>query len=231
VNSLVDNTDEEEDLPLRARTRRNNGQDREITLGTTMILLIFFALAVYGAMLFGFGYSLGSKHTGANSGAVASASGSSATFSGVKPSPGNPVGSASSPKAPVVHNNPVPYTPPAPAKTVPLPSTSSEGTTLDGSEPKPRPTPPAPAPPPVSPPAAGISPPAGPPIVVQVAAVSHREDAELIASTLQRRGYTVVILVEPDRLFHVQVGPFYVRKEADAMKARLLADGFNAYIK
>ena len=66
---------------------------------------------------------------------------------------------------------------------------------------------------------------------MQVAAVSHQEDAELLASALQRRGYTVNVHNEPDKLFHVQVGPFYARKDADAMKAKLLADGFNAYIK
>ena len=68
-------------------------------------------------------------------------------------------------------------------------------------------------------------------VVVQVAAVSHQEDADLIASTLKRRGYVVNIRTEADKLLHVQVGPFANRKDADAMKAKLLADGFNAYIK
>ncbi len=48
MNSLLDETEEFED-----RSHRKQGADREITLGTTMILLIFFALAVYGALLFG----------------------------------------------------------------------------------------------------------------------------------------------------------------------------------
>ena len=73
--------------------------------------------------------------------------------------------------------------------------------------------------------------PGAPTLVVQIAAVSHQEDADLIASTLKRRGYAVYVRTEADKLLHVQVGPFTTRKDADAMKAKLLADGFNAYIK
>ena len=68
--------------------------------------------------------------------------------------------------------------------------------------------------------------------MVQIAAVSRQEDADVLVTALRQRGYTVVVHNEPqDKLLHVQVGPFYARKDADAMKARLLADGFKAYIK
>ncbi len=68
--------------------------------------------------------------------------------------------------------------------------------------------------------------------LVQIAAVTHQEDADLIASTLTRRGYAVNIRNEPqDKLLHVQVGPFPTKKDAEAMRQRLMADGFNAYIK
>ena len=42
----------------------------------------------------------------------------------------------------------------------------------------------------------------------------------------------VVARTEPqDKLFHIQVGPFASRKDAEAMRQRLLADGYNAIVK
>jgi cell division septation protein DedD len=228
VNSLIDNIEHDEE------EHSGRGADREITLGTTMILLIFFALAVYGAVLFGFGYSLGSKHS-APVVAAAPAASPSSNFAGfLKPSPASKLGVAAESPAPS-DAKPVPYTPPsaqAVTKTVPVDPDSSIVTTAAPHEPAPilRVAPSASAP--ASTAVAAM--PAVVPnatIVVQVAAVSHQEDAELIASTLQRRGYTVNIRTEPDKLLHVQVGPFATRKDAEAMKARLLGDGFNAYIK
>ncbi len=68
--------------------------------------------------------------------------------------------------------------------------------------------------------------------MVQVAAVSHQEDANMLVSALQKRGYTVAIRQEPqDKLLHVQIGPFATKKDADAMKQRLLTDGYNAIVK
>ncbi len=67
---------------------------------------------------------------------------------------------------------------------------------------------------------------------MQIAAVSHQEDADLLVTTLKRRGYNVAVHTEPqDKLLHVQIGPFPSHKDADAMRQRLLADGFNAIVK
>ncbi len=199
--------------------------DRELTLGTTMILGIFFALAVLCAVFFGFGYSMGSKHSAAALPVAAAASIASSTFNGFKPSPGSPL-AAGAPKAPSPETVVVPYTPPT-AASRPVPQSAAQSAAQpvnpDG-ETRPAPhTADAPAP------AAALSPSQ---IMVQVAAVSHQEDADLIASTLTRRGYAVAIRSEPqDKLLHVQIGPFAARKDAEAMRQRLLADGFNAYIK
>jgi DedD protein len=67
---------------------------------------------------------------------------------------------------------------------------------------------------------------------VQVAAVRHQEDAEALLSALRKKEYPVFLAsANSDSLFHVQVGPFPNQKEADAMRARLAADGYNAIVK
>jgi len=68
--------------------------------------------------------------------------------------------------------------------------------------------------------------------LVQVAAVSHQEDADLLLGALKGRGYAVSEHTEPqDKLVHIQIGPFAYRKDAEAMRQRLLGDGYNAIIK
>jgi cell division septation protein DedD len=68
--------------------------------------------------------------------------------------------------------------------------------------------------------------------MVQIAAVSHAEDAEVLQSALQRRGYHITVTHAPqDKLMHVQVGPFANRKDAEAMRQKLLDDGYNAIVK
>jgi len=70
------------------------------------------------------------------------------------------------------------------------------------------------------------------PTVVQIAAVSHQEDADVLVAALKKRGYNVGIRHEPqDQLMHVQVGPFANRADAVAMRQKLLADGYNAIVK
>jgi cell division septation protein DedD len=69
-------------------------------------------------------------------------------------------------------------------------------------------------------------------IMVQIAAVSHQEDANALVSALRQHGYTVSVRNEPqDKLLHVQVGPFPTRDAAKATRAKLLADGYNAILK
>jgi len=73
--------------------------------------------------------------------------------------------------------------------------------------------------------------PQGPPLMVQVAAVSHQEDANVLVAALRRHGYAATTRRESgDGLIHVQVGPFFSRNEANAMSQRLLGDGYNANV-
>jgi DedD protein len=205
------------------------GQDREISLGATTILGIFLALALLCAVFFGFGYSLGRRSvlpTGNQAEATTSSESNSS-----KPAPGSPANqTASKQSAGATQSAIVPIDPPnaaaqdsqeiAPADTVkaavsaPRPDVHAEPAANA-------------AKPAAIVPVSATAPSPGSP-VVQVAAMSHQEDADVVAVDLKRRGYTVAIRREPqDKLFHVQIGPFSTRKEADTMRQRLQTDGYN----
>lgn len=67
--------------------------------------------------------------------------------------------------------------------------------------------------------------------MVQIAAVSHAEDANVLMGALRKRGYAVVARRDfGDNLIHVQVGPFANRSDAIAMSQKLLSDGYNAQV-
>lgn len=208
--------------------------DREISLGTTTILGIFFALALLCAVFFGFGYSLGRRSVPPTVAAADTApepdsasakpsSGSPAT-QGRSTSSENSQATADQPAAPAADSSDDTFSAtsadtrkPAAVKTViATPAPHAEAVKV------------------IARPAAAV--PvliAGPgTAVVQVAAVSHQEDADVLAAALKRRGYNVSVRQTPqDKLLHVQVGPFATKKEADAMRQRLQGDGYNAIVK
>jgi DedD protein len=71
-------------------------------------------------------------------------------------------------------------------------------------------------------------------IVVQIAAVSREDDAVALAGALRKKNYNVFVVNNPvtnDKLYHVQVGPFATVQEAEAMKARLVGEGYNPILK
>lgn len=68
--------------------------------------------------------------------------------------------------------------------------------------------------------------------MVQIAAVSHSEDAEVLVSALRKRGYTVTARREVgDNLIHVETGPFANRNDANTVRQKLLNDGYNAIVQ
>jgi cell division septation protein DedD len=72
----------------------------------------------------------------------------------------------------------------------------------------------------------------GQPIMVQIAAVSRQEDAQVLAEALRKRGFNPSVRPgTADKFFHVQVGPFTDKTQAETMKQHLLADGYNAIVK
>lgn len=228
MSRLLD--DESDELPQR---------ERELTLSTGAILAIFLGLVLLCGVFFGFGYNLGRKSTALSNTSLPSTSNDaepepeptgSSTFDNFKPSPGSPTArnsAATTPATPnsatetgrVVVKDNAPETPAARATAPPAASHS--------------PNPPAPS---TSAPARGAAPAIAPggAFVVQIAAISatHKDDADLLANALRGRGYTVAERTDPqDKLIHVQLGPFATKIDAETMRQRLVADGYNPIIK
>lgn len=226
--------DDDDGLPRR-------GNERELTLSTGAILGIFFGLALICALFFGFGYNMGRRSpqpVAAASDYAENTSPAGTSYNLSKPPAGSTSQPAadltspakSAPAAPIVGP---PAGAPTPSANTTQPSTRTVTVTTEThSEIS---TPPAAprttTPPPPS--SFNVAGPASPgTFVVQVAAVSHPEDAELLVSALKRKGYSVKVRNESgDKLVHIQVGPFNDHHDADAMRQRLLGDGYNALIK
>lgn len=183
-------------------------EDTEITLGTGKMLALFFGLVILCATFFGLGYSIGHNPTKSNAELLPSPSTSR--------SPRLMPSSSAATSAPVTQ----PQSDSKPADTQQAATDSSStansspaSTTSDQSAPLAAPQPIA-------------------SYFVQVAAVSKQEDAEALVESLKGRQYQAFIAdATPDKLFHVQVGPFTDVKEAESMRARLVNDGYNPILK
>ena len=68
---------------------------------------------------------------------------------------------------------------------------------------------------------------------MQIAAISgtHKDDADLLVNALRSKGYQVTERTEADKLIHIQVGPYATKADAEAMRERLIVDGYNAIVK
>ncbi len=75
--------------------------------------------------------------------------------------------------------------------------------------------------------------PAGTGYFVQVAAVSRKEDADALVEALKKKQYPAFTTSTPaaDKFYHVQVGPYAELKDAEAMRVRLISDGYNPILK
>jgi DedD protein len=194
-----------------AESETDELQDTEITLGTGKLLGIFFGLVLLCSVFFTMGYLFGrASAAGSRTEIVGSETNSGAAG---KPSAVNK-SSDTGPAANTVASQPspvpasassAPASNSAPATLAPVSTTAASGTDNASS---------------------------GGTFMVQVAAVSKREDADLLVSALQKRQYPVFVANAPgDALFHVQVGPFTDPKDAETMRSRLAGDGYNAIVK
>ena len=66
---------------------------------------------------------------------------------------------------------------------------------------------------------------------LQVAAARVREDAEALAASLRKKGYTVVLKSDGSGWHRVLVGPFTSEKAAQEMKLLLEKDGYKSILK
>jgi len=205
-------------------TASPENEDTEITLGTGKLLFLFFGLVGVCALFFGLGYSLGRKSETTSlptSGTPAAPQVSSNTSKAGG-------GAASTPAQPMTFYKAVEQkeasaelTPPTDSKTDTTATAASRGTATAA---------------PVSPTAnanesAAVLPTSG--YFVQVAAVSKQEDAQALVDALKKKEYPSFFAppATTDKLFRVQLGPFTEVKDAEAMRTRLIGDGYSPILK
>src|SRR6266481_3726167 len=197
----------------------NVPQDTEITLGTGRMLALFFALVVICAGFFAIGFSLGRKATGVGSGNVLAAPAGTPS-SVVRPSPGK--------------NNPPPPSPSSGDftfyKAVEQKNADTKLTPVDAQAPAAATSSEPPKPGENS---AAATPPPSNAYYVQVAAVTRQEDADSLVEALKKKQYPAFFANNPsvDKYFRVQVGPYADIKDAEIMRGRLIADGYNPILK
>jgi DedD protein len=205
-------------------------RDVEFTLGPAMVLAIVCGLLLLCGLCFGIGYTSG-RRSAMRLGAATKVAASGETLT---PPADNTVHKPAPTGAPPTVQA---------ASTVPAPdqSAASSGSPANGATPaSPGDSQVRPA---ISPQGASAVPAvnaplqvqpalaAGAGLMVQVAAISHPEDANVLMAALRKRGYTVTARRESDdSLIHVQIGPFANRADANAMSQRLLNDGYNAVV-
>ncbi len=214
------------------------GRETELTLGSTAVLMILVGLVLVCGLCFGLGYAAG--HHGPAATATASLQ--------PVPSADMPLVASGTKQKPSAA--PQPIAPPPPVDRTVADTGSSNDPDADvvgapnaaAAPPQQAPAgsqqwavkPAFPAQATQPPPTAGSAFTTGATqgVVVQVAAVSHVEDAEVLVNALRRRGYTVTARRDlADSLIHVQVGPFNNRNDANAMRIKLLNDGYNAIVE
>jgi len=209
-------------------------RDTELTLNATTLLGILVGLVLLCGLFFGLGFAVGRYGPSDSDGAgqAQAANAPSTAGAGYKPKP--------SPTAQFVSQ------PQRAEASVPIEASSSAAGAADpveassagsyNSQPEVKQALPAPsyAAAPQSAPAVNIQPalPVGSSLMVQIAAVTHPEDAEVLLGALRKRGYAVSVRRLPtDSLMHVQLGPFSSRDEAYRWRQKLLNDGYNAIIE
>lgn len=192
-----------------------SSQDTEITLGTGKLLVLFFGLVAICAVFFALGYSLGRK----------SEPGITTASAAVNPEPTSTAkkanGTAAAPPMTFYKNveqkdaSPE-LTPPADSKNEaaataanPAPTAGNQAAAVDPS---------------TTTPTSGY--------FVQVAAVSKQEDADALVDALKKKEYPAFVAsAATDKLFRVQLGPFSEIKDAEAMRTKLVGDGYSPIVK
>jgi DedD protein len=196
----------------------SSSEDTEITLGTGKMLALFFGLVALCAVFFGMGFKVGR-----NSAAPASAGDSTvsvaASNGGTRPSAVRQTADSGANASPDVafykpDNSPkASQVAPAGAEAAAdnTPSTAGAADGKSGADPA------------VAPATNGY--------YVQVAAVSKQEDGDALVDALKKKQYPAFSSPGPDKLYHVQVGPFTDIRNAEEIRSKLVTDGYNPILK
>jgi DedD protein len=191
-----------------------SSQDTEITLGTGKLLFLFFGLVAVCAVFFALGYSLGRKSEPAITTASAA----------VNPEPASAKknGTASTPAPQMTFYKNVEQKEASPDLTVPADKKNDTATATAAPTPGPA--------------ATGVDPSTTIPnsaYFVQVAAVSKQDDADALVDALKKKEYPAFVAANSstDKLFRVQLGPFGDIKDAEAMRTKLVGDGYSPIVK
>lgn len=218
--------DQEEQERLRSTS------ETELTLGSGMLLAMFFGLIVLCGLCFGMGYAMG--HGSAGSPAATApqpatdqeplqASGNIPKPSAIAQTPVTPPDQPATDQA----ANPAgaPAQPATPAGAPSNPEQQPQVHAALGSESAPQSSAPAGS--------SAVHPAlASQPLMVQIAAVSNPDDADVLVNALRKRNYPVTERRGPgDDYIHVRIGPFATRAVAEQWKTKLLNDGYNAVIQ
>jgi DedD protein len=200
-----------------------SSEDTEITLGTGKLLVLFFGLVGVCALFFALGYSLGRKAEPMIPTTSAAVAPQTSPSTG-KASSGAPAAPAMTFYKSVEQKDANPEL--TPATDAKADTTAAAASSAANTGAAPAQTPAASAPDPTTTlPTTGY--------FVQVAAVSKQEDADSLVDALKKKEYPAFVAapVTTDKLLRVQLGPFSDVKEAEAMRTRLIADGYSPILK
>jgi DedD protein len=199
-----------------------SSEDTEITLGTGKLLVLFFGLVGVCALFFALGYSLGRKSEpslATNVPATPQVSSNGSKGSGAASTPAQPMTFY---KAVEQKDAKAELTPPPDQKAAdatPVAATNATTTSTPAASPTANPN------------ELTTALPSG--YFVQVAAVSKQDDAQALVDALKKKEYPAFVAaqVATDKLFRVQLGPYAEAKEAEAMRTRLIGDGYSPILK
>ncbi len=190
--------------------------DTELMLGPWALGGIFFCLILLCGICFSLGYTFGRRGAHASSSTGQQGAQASPQAAGSVPKPAPQAFSLA--RRAVDSQSPQGETGSAPAPVSPAPGSTS----LAGANAAPL----VKAALPGSATAPGLA------LMVQIAAVSHQEDADVLVGALRKRGFAVTTSRDPaDNLIHVRIGPFASLNDANASRQKLLNDGYNAVVQ
>lgn len=218
------------------------GRDTELTLSSMTLLGIFFGLVLLCGLCFGLGYSMGRRGAQDPSVALQPQANAQTTLQadGSHSKPSASTAGAVQPAATDATNSPT--------GTDAGSIEAKDGQAANGTgglspssqapaQPQVRPALQAYQPQPgqafpSQPGAASLAMAAAGTLMVQIAAVSNAEDADVLANALRKRGYPVTARRDAaDGMVHVRIGPFNTRDDANKWRLKLLNDGYNAIVQ